>query len=160
MTPSEAAVLIDRLATSFPNSTFPDKSASAYEAAILRLDAAEVQAAIDELIATTKFLPTIAEIRSEITRAQRDRATKEESRRALRIEDGTGRTMGPYPRAWLEPLSRMLEGASQHDRMARAWYASKGKAYPGDPGEKFTRIAEAGARGEDVRESFGREVVP
>ena len=159
MTPREAAVLTDRLASSYPNATFTEKNATAYEAVLIHLDAKEAQAAIEELIGSSKFLPVPAEIRAEVTRAQRDRAMREDSRRALRIEDGTGRTMGPYPAAWAEPLGRMLESASQHDRMARAWYASKGKAYPGDPGEKFTRIAEAGARGEDVRESFGRDVV-
>jgi hypothetical protein len=43
--------------------------------------------------------------------------------------------------------------------MARRWFADRGKAYLGDPGEKFTRIAEAGARGEDVREMVARDVV-
>jgi hypothetical protein len=159
VTPKEAAILTDRLAVAFPSATFTDKNADAYARALLNFDATETQAAIDELISTAKFLPSIAEIRSEITRAQRDRAMKEDSRRALRIEDGTGRTMGPYPRAWLEPLSRMLESASSFNVMARRWFAERGKAYPGDPGEKFTRIAEAGARGEDVREMVERDVV-
>jgi hypothetical protein len=159
MTPREAAILTDRLASSYPNATFTEKNATAYEAVLIHLDAKEAQAAIEELIVTSKFLPVPAEIRAEVTRAQRDRAMKEDSRRALRIEDGTGRTMGPYPRAWLEPLSRMLESASSFNVMARRWFAERGKAYPGDPGEKFTRIAEAGARGEDVREMVERDVV-
>lgn len=159
MTPREAAILTDRLASSYPNATFTEKNATAYEAVLIHLDAKEAQAAIEELIVTSKFLPVPAEIRAEVTRAQRDRAMREESRRALRIQDGTGRTMGPYPASWAAPLGRMLEDASKYDAMARKWYADRGKTYPGDPGEKFTRIAEAGARGEDVREGFERDVL-
>ena len=159
MTPREAAILTDRLAVAFPSATFTDKNADAYARALLNFDATETQAAIDDLISTAKFLPSIAEIRSEITRAQRDRAMKEDSRRALRIEDGTGRTMGPYPAAWAEPLNRALTTRSEYDAVARKWYADRGKAYPGDPGEKFTRIAEAGARGEDVRDTVVSDVV-
>ena len=75
------------------------------------------------------------------------------------LTDERGRPIGPYPRGWADSLGRMLQSASTHDTMARKWYADRGKAYPGDPGEKFTRIAEAGARGEDVREMVEREVV-
>jgi hypothetical protein len=159
VTPKEAAILTDRLASSYPNATFTEKNATAYEAVLIHLDAKEAQAAIEELINASRFLPVPAEIRAEVTRAQRDRAMREDSRRALRIEDGTGRTMGPYPRAWAEPLSRILEASSRHEAMARKWYADRGKPYPGDPGDKFTRIAEAGARGEDVREMVERDVV-
>jgi hypothetical protein len=99
MNQKEAAILVDRLAVAFPGATFGERNAEAYERALMHLDATETQAAIDELIGASKFLPSIAEIRGEITRSKRERALKDESRRALRIEDGSGRTMGPRPAA-------------------------------------------------------------
>ena len=149
MTPIEAAKLVAQMVASFPNSRFEEKNTVAYERALLVLDAQETQEAIGELIATTKYLPTIAEIRAEITRAKRDRAIKDESARALRRTDGG--SLGPYPQGWAVPLGRMLEAASRHDAMARKWYADRGKPYPGDPAERFTEIAKTGARGDTVR---------
>jgi hypothetical protein len=157
VTPKESAVLVDRLAVAFPNSPFAERNSEAYERALLGLDATETQSAIDELIATSKFLPSVAEIRAEVTRAKTARVVREESARALRAGDGSG-SLGPYPRGWADPLGRMLDADTRHDTMAREWYASKGKPYPGDPGAKFTEIAKAGARGEDVGDRM-REVV-
>lgn len=157
MTPKEAAILTDRLAVAFPSATFTDKNADAYARALLNFDATETQSAIDELIATSKFLPSVAEIRAEVTRAKTARVIREESARALRAGDGSG-SLGPYPHGWADPLGRMLDADTRHDTMARKWYASKGKPYPGDPGAKFTEIAKAGARGEDVSWRMGEVV--
>lgn len=159
MTPREAAILTDRLAVAFPSATFTDKNADAYARALLNFDATETQAAIDELISTAKFLPTIAEINGEIIRAKREEARLAESK-PPRIVDVKGRSMGPYPRAWAEPLDVMLAQQSRYERTARAWYASKAKPYPGDPGAKFVNVAVAGARGDDVAEVFERVVMP
>jgi hypothetical protein len=52
----------------------------------------------------------------------------------------------------------MLDTAQRYSDMVRKWYADHGKPYPGDPGAKFTEIAKAGARGEDVGDRM-REVV-
>jgi hypothetical protein len=58
--------------------------------------------------------------------------------------------MGPRPEQWKATLGNMLDDAARYDRMARAWYASKGKPYPGDPAAKLLEIAASGARGDPV----------
>ena len=74
------------------------------------------------------------------------------------LHDDHGRQMGPRPVGWGAPLNAMLDTAQRYDTMAREWYRSKGKPYPGDPGAKFTEIAKAGARGEDVSGRMGEVV--
>lgn len=76
------------------------------------------------------------------------------------LSDGRGRTLGPRPGEWREPLQRMIDQSQSHDRMAREWYASKGKPYPGDPGAGYVQLAVAGARGDDVADAFRSAVVP
>jgi hypothetical protein len=76
------------------------------------------------------------------------------------LNDVRGRTMGPRPAEWRDPLRAMLDQQARHEATARAWYASKGKQYPGDPGAKFVNVAVAGARGDDVVEVFERVVMP
>jgi hypothetical protein len=159
MKPEQASTLVAKLANSYPGAPFTEANALAYEREFSRLEPARTEAAIDELVRTSRYLPTIAEINAEIVRAKRDEARLAESK-PPRIVDTKGRTMGPYPRAWAEPLDRMLAQQSSYEQTARAWYASKGKAYPGDPGAKFVNLAVAGARGDDVADAFGREVMP
>ena len=49
-------------------------------------------------------------------------------------------------------LSRMLEDAAKHDRMAREWYASRGRPYPGDPGKPALAVAAQIAQGTHPRD--------
>jgi len=35
----------------------------------------------------------------------------------------------------MTPLEKLLADSARHSAMARAWYESKGKAYPGDPAQ-------------------------
>jgi hypothetical protein len=159
MKPDQAVSLVARLANSYPGATFTEQNAAAYEREFKRLEHDRTQAAIDELVRTSRYLPTIAEINSEIIRAKREEARLAESK-PPRIVDVAGRSLGPYPRAWAGPLDTMLAQQSRYEASARAWYASKGKRYPGDPGAKFVNVAVAGARGDDVAEVFERVVMP
>lgn len=159
MRPEQAATLVAHLVNHYPGAPFTEQNAAAYERQLQRIEYERAAAAIEELIGASKFLPGIAEINAEIVRAKRDEARIAESK-PPRIVDMGGRTMGPYPRAWSDPLDRMLAKQSSYEQAARAWYAAKGKAYPGDPGAKFVNLAVAGARGDDVADAFGREVMP
>jgi len=159
MKPDQAVSLVAHLANSYPGAPFTEQNAAAYEREFKRLEYDRTQAAIDELIRASKYLPTIAEINGEIIRAKREEARLAESK-PPRIVDVKGRTMGPYPRAWAEPLDLMLAQQARYEQTARAWYASKGKPYPGDLGAKFVNVAVAGARGDDVAEVFERVVMP
>jgi hypothetical protein len=159
MNQAEASKLVAHLANSYPGAPFSPQNASAYEREFMRLEAERVSAALDELVRTSKYLPTIAEIHGEITRARREEARINESKPPP-ITDVRGRTMGPRPAEWRDPLRAMLDQQARHEQMARAWYASKGKPYPGDPGAKFVNVAVAGARGDDVAEVFERVVMP
>jgi hypothetical protein len=156
--PEQASSLVAHLANSYPGAPFTEQNAAAYEREFKRLEHDRTQAAIDELVRTSRYLPTIAEINSEIVRAKREEARLAESK-PPRIVDVKGRTMGPGPGSWREPLRSMLDQQARYEQTARAWYASKGNAYPGDPGAKFVNVAVAGARGDDVAEVFERTVL-
>lgn len=158
MKPDQAVSLVAHLANSYPGAPFTEQNAAAYEREFLRLEHDRTQAAIDELVRTSRYLPTIAEIHGEITRARREDARINESK-PPRIVDMGGRTMGPRPAEWRDPLRTMLDQQARYEQTARAWYASKGKQYPGDPGAKFVNVAVAGARGDDVAEVFERTVL-
>jgi hypothetical protein len=159
MKQSEASALVTKLASSYPGATFNEANALAYEREFVRLEHDRTQAALDELIRSSKYLPTIAEINGEIIRAKREEARLNENK-PPRIIDAGGRTMGPRPTSWRDPLRTMLDQQARYGASAQAWYASKGKAYPGDPGSKFVNVAVAGARGDDVAEVFERVVMP
>ena len=161
MKPEEAAELVARMASRYPGATFTDDNASAYEREFMRLGRDRVAAALDELSRTNKFIPSIAEIHQEIVLAKR-----EEARRAnvhhnpQPITDTTGRTLGPRPEGWRDPLRNMLSEAERYERVARKWYADKGKPYPGDPGAGLVKLAVAGARGDDIADAFASTVLP
>ena len=159
MRPDQAVSLVAHLANSYPGAPFTEQNASAYEREFLRLDHARVSAALDELVRSSKFLPTIAEIHSEITYAKREEARQAERVRPMPITDASGQTMGPRPEQWSATLGRMLDESARYERMARAWYASKGKPYPGDPGASFVATAVDGARGKDVAARLG-DILP
>ena len=152
----EAAKAVAMLATSYPGATFPEESAAAYEGFLCELNYPEVVTAIRELVLSQKFMPAVSEIRAEVFRARkvaRDKAQVPELP-APPLEKG------PRPEVWGRKLGEMLDDSDRYRRMAEAWYRSKGKAYPGDPGKPLIEVCQAGARGEDVREGFRKVVIP
>lgn len=154
MTQVEAAALLALMLNAYPNARFTEANAQVFERELQLLEPRDAQAAVEELMRTCKYVPSISEIRGEVTRIKRDRVAREDASRsaARRLGDGRGGQMGPRPHDWKPALDRMLEASSKHQAMARDWYAMQGKPLPPDPGLEFMRLAEAGARGVDVRE--------
>lgn len=64
MTKSEAAKLVAMLLNAYPQAQFGPASSALYETLLADLDECEARAAICRLVQTTKWLPTIAEIRA------------------------------------------------------------------------------------------------
>lgn len=64
MTRSEAAKLVAVLAQAWPRSPVSVETSKVYEGALMDLSHAEAEAAVSLLLRTSKFLPTIAEIRT------------------------------------------------------------------------------------------------
>lgn len=64
MTASEAAKLVAVLLAAFPNARTTPQTSAAYEDMLSDLDYRAANAAVRRLVASCKFLPTIAEIRS------------------------------------------------------------------------------------------------
>jgi hypothetical protein len=159
MNKAESAVLIATLATAFPNAKFGEENANLYESAISDLGAAECQAAIGELIHSSRFLPTVAEIRGEVMRGRRDRQRISEQASRLKLTSPTGETVGPPAAYWAATLASMLELAARHRRMAEAWYVAHGKRPPSDPGAEFDLIAGDGAAGRDVAKRVREKVI-
>lgn len=160
MKPEEAAELVARMAARYPGAPFTEDNAESYEREFIRLERDRVSAALDELVRTHKFIPAIAEIHQEITRAKREEARLESMHRPQPIVDVGGRTLGPRPEGWREPLRNMIDDAARYERMARKWYADKGKPYPGDPGAGLVQLAVAGARGDDIAAALQSTVLP
>jgi hypothetical protein len=65
MTKLESAKLTAALALFFPAARFSEENADAYEALLRDLDASLAMSAVARLAATSKFFPTVAEIRAE-----------------------------------------------------------------------------------------------
>ena len=63
MTPAQASKLVAVLIASFPHARVTEATSSAYETMPADLDSSSASAAVKRLIASAKFLPTIAEIR-------------------------------------------------------------------------------------------------
>lgn len=164
MTKLEAASLVAILVNAFPSVKFTEENAEVYEQHILNLPAVDTQKAIEELIYSCKYLPSVAEIRFEVTRAARERARlayEERTCAALRLGDGSdGRTIGPKPESWKATLDDMLAAAERYRNMAAAWYSARGKQTPPDPGAAFDKIASDGAGGKDVAERLRKTVLP
>ncbi len=153
MTEIEAGEFIQRLVHAYPGVRFTEQNARAYQTMVVTLPAAEAEAARLELVETSKFIPSFAEIRETVMRL-RKRAS--EKVRPPRLPPA-GR--GPSPREWGTCLTSMLEEQARFDRMAKAWAEKNGRKPQRDPGAQFVELAAAGARGDDVRDRFKREVL-
>lgn len=155
----EASTLVGMLVTSYPGARFdPASNGVAYETAILDLDARDTQDALAELVRTWVpkpgcSLPSIAEIRGEVFRARKVARDREA---VPRLPSGSG---FPSPQEWGRRVDAMLTEAERYDRMARRWYAAKGKPYPGDPAAKIIETVKAGARGEHIGDILKRVVI-
>lgn len=154
MTEVEAVEFVVRLVAQYPGVKFTQDNARAYQSLVATLGAEETEAARIELAETNKFIPSFSEIR-EVVMRNRKRHHAAQAARPLRLPDGTG----PSPAEWGRKLTEALSAKDRYEAMARKWYASKGKPYPGDPAQPVIDMVQAGARGEDVRESFRRVVV-
>lgn len=159
MTNAEAAALIALLTNAFPSARFTSDNAAVYERAIADLDARDVQHAIGELIHSSPRLPSVAEIRAEVTRAARQRELMAAPSRLPIIDGGGSRSVGPSPAAWGATLREMLAAASRHRAMSDKWYRDRGKTPPPDPGQAHVDLATRGARGEDILERDVRRVL-
>lgn len=153
MTKADASALVGILISYYPGTRFDESNAAAYEGAMAQYEAKEAQEAIMELVNSSARLPVPAEIRAEVMRL-RKRATERTSVQKLPPAEG-----GPSKREWGACLSTMLEDQASYERMAKAWAEKNGRKYRGDPGANFVELAAAGARGDDVRERFQREVI-
>ena len=158
MTKAEAAALVAMLVAAFPGSRFGEENAAAYEIAIADLDAAEAHAAVNELVKTERFLPAVAAIRESVFRTRKLQRAAQASALSIKREDG--RLLGPRPDEWARTLTSMLADSERWCDMARRFYAARGRQGPViDPAQPFIELAQAGARGDDVRERFNREVM-
>lgn len=70
MTKSQAMKIVCVLFGSFPNARFTDQNFESYSEGIIDLDARTCGVAVQRLVATSKFLPSIAEIREAATAQQ------------------------------------------------------------------------------------------
>lgn len=64
MTPSDGAKLVSMLLAAYPAGQFGNASAGLYERELADLDVAAASAAVTRLVRSSKWLPTISEIRS------------------------------------------------------------------------------------------------
>ncbi len=154
MTEIEAMEFVQSLVHTWPNVRFTEQNANAYQSLVMSLGREECDAARVELAETSKFIPSFAEIRETVMRLRKraqERTTAPQLPPANR---------GPSKQEWGACLSGMLEEQARYERMAKAWAEKNGRKYKGDPGAGFVELAAAGARGDDVRERFKREVIP
>jgi hypothetical protein len=63
---SEAAEMVGFLLAAFPNARIASATGAVYEHMLADVDASVVQAVLERLIATSKFLPSVAEIRAAV----------------------------------------------------------------------------------------------
>lgn len=66
MTPQEATVLVGRLKAMYPRQTVDESTIVGYAHYLADLDPDEASAAVDELVATSTWFPTVAEIRGVV----------------------------------------------------------------------------------------------
>ncbi len=70
MKQSEVADLVAVIAAAFPNQRPTERTCQVYESLLVDLDFATTQRAVARLLATSKFMPTIAEIRAAVVEVQ------------------------------------------------------------------------------------------
>lgn len=76
MTPAEAKKCVVMLLAAFPNTNASPGTPGVYEQGIVDLDARLAWEAVQALIATCRFLPTVAEIRDEVRKRLRPDTAK------------------------------------------------------------------------------------
>jgi hypothetical protein len=158
MNKAEAAALITSLVTAYPGAKFSVENAEMFESGIADLGAQETQQAIGELIHSNRFLPSIAEIRSEVVRQRRERVRLADNERALRLGSGD-ENLGPRTAEWRPYLDRMLAASARHQAMAKVWFEGHGKPCPPAPDGEFLELVQSAMRGDDVRTRLRREVL-
>jgi hypothetical protein len=161
MNQKEASALVAMMLAHYPGARFEVVNAQAYEARLLPLEARDVQEAIEWLVTTSKFVPVPADIVGETIRLRRERAKREhEKSTALRLPAPGGWSATPSAAEWGAALPAMLESGARHKRLAAAWYRSKGKTPPEDPGAEYVAMVSDGAGGKDVAERLRKSVLP
>lgn len=106
MKKSEAAELVMMLMGAFPNARTNESTSQVYEAMLLDLDVAVARQAATRLIATSKFLPSIAEIR-EATTAQTHGPRKTGAEAFGELNEAR-RRFGPYRECRFNPETGRL----------------------------------------------------
>ncbi len=160
MKPEEATALVTMMLAHYPGVRFDVANPAAFESKLLELGAQETQAAIDELIGTMRFIPTVADIKGEVMRARRAKESASANARRMRLGGPSHERIGPKPEEWAKLLSALLEASARWRRMAEPFYAAKGKACPPDPGMEFIELARAGSAGQDVDGRMRAAVIP
>lgn len=146
MTHAEATALISTLALAFPRERFTLENAAVYERAIADLDAQDGQAAVETLICDAVRMPTVAELRAAAAKAKIARTGADRPLPVPALSRGEFMERAE----WKATLARMLESQARYQRGAEAWYAERGKKAPPYPGEKYVRMAMAGAEGKPM----------
>lgn len=70
MRPNDAARIVALLQGAYPRQEFPDSTVEVYAMALVDLDYADVVEAVTRLVQTSRWLPTIAEIRERVAEAR------------------------------------------------------------------------------------------
>jgi len=70
MTPADASKLVAVLVAAFPNARVTSGTSAVYERFLADLDYRDVDEAVAVLVATCKFLPTVAEIRDAVAKSR------------------------------------------------------------------------------------------
>lgn len=142
----EAGEFVAALVHSFPNTRFTEQNASAYQKLVLDIDRNEAESARFEIANTSKFMPTIAEIREVVMRNRRQRRGVLVSK-PLALPDGNV----PTRSEWAACLTGLLESSARFQAMASRWCGARGLPVPSDPASVFVELARSGAEGQDVR---------
>lgn len=83
MSPTEVKEIVARLRAAYPEPQLSDETEKVYTRLLQDLDYAAVDAAVDELIATSMRLPTVSRIRRQVIEPMLDLPTAEEAWVAL-----------------------------------------------------------------------------
>lgn len=94
MTPVEVSKLVTLLMACYPGVRFPDGTVVAYETFLVELDHDRAKAAVRDLVRTSKFMPTIAEIVTAYE-AQTERGSEVPYHRQFAPRRDHGRVMPP-----------------------------------------------------------------